>query len=562
MKRYNILLSRVVVVVLSVFLGSGTVFAGWVTPIDISNDRNYFAVDAHIAFDSNGHAHMAYQNFHDTVGGVWYTNNVSGTWATPDKIVETGGKPSGPRIVITPDEVIHIFWGKNGHYGMTRPVSGGNWSAPQRLDDVYQGGWFVAAVELANGGIYVAWLRLFDSEPEPRNALWGRYKPLGGDWGPEELIVQGTSDDNWPGGSWLKARGNEVYCTYNMSDAALYKIRSEGGTWSDYLVFDDDAGGVRFAWSPDGSEMAAAYAYDVDGDASQRWFEVFARFSYDDGQTWTPEYNVSDKVALDRNVEITYDPAGDFHTVWQDFACDGCQPEVSYRARINGDWQAKQNISNTPSIRSGIAHNAIQYHNDTLYLTYNESIDGFEDIYVTYNHLNLAPQDPGPVTSFTAQPGNQENMLTWTNPASGYYTATMIRYSTTDYPTDPQDGTLVVDKDGFPGSEDSYTHTGLDNGVTCYYTAFAHSWHPEYAAGVNASTTPHVPGDFDADNDIDIEDFGAFQLCLTGSYEPQDDPACIDALMDTDDDVDQADVSIFKNCLSGADVVVDPNCGP
>jgi hypothetical protein len=57
-----------------------------------------------------------------------------------------------------------------------------------------------------------------------------------------------------------------------------------------------------------------------------------------------------------------------------------------------------------------------------------------------------------------------------------------------------------------------------------------------------------------------MEDFAAFQLCLTGSFNPQEDPACVEALMDTDDDVDQDDVSLFKGCLSGANVVADPGC--
>lgn len=51
--------------------------------------------------------------------------------------------------------MIHIFWGKNGMYEITRPVAGGSWSAATRLDAVHQGGWFVSAKKDASSGIYM-----------------------------------------------------------------------------------------------------------------------------------------------------------------------------------------------------------------------------------------------------------------------------------------------------------------------------------------------------------------------------------------------------------------------
>ncbi len=187
------------------------------------------------------------------------------------------------------------------------------------------------------------------------------------------------------------------------------------------------------------------------------------------------------------------------------------------------------------------------------------------DVTVTENNTTnldfvLVPLPPDPVESFTIQGGNQENNLTWTNPASQNFSGTMIRYKTTGFPTGPSDGTLLADIYASPGSESSHTHINLQNGQIYYYAAFAHTWNPAYATGVTASAIPHVPGDFDHDNDIDMQDFGAFQLCLTGSYVPQEDPACKDALIDSDNDVDQADVAIFKQCLSGAGIFVDPGC--
>ena len=66
--------------------------------------------------------------------------------------------------------------------------------------------------------------------------------------------------------------------------------------------------------------------------------------------------------------------------------------------------------------------------------------------------------------------------------------------------------------------------------------------------------------DFDGDNDVDQEDFGRFQRCLSGSGVPENDPACDRARLDGDTDVDDDDLDILHGCLSGPNVPVDPNC--
>jgi len=66
--------------------------------------------------------------------------------------------------------------------------------------------------------------------------------------------------------------------------------------------------------------------------------------------------------------------------------------------------------------------------------------------------------------------------------------------------------------------------------------------------------------DFDQDEDVDQEDFGHLQKCLTGVGVPQILPACLNASVDGDSDVDENDVQIFITCLSGPNVPSDPNC--
>lgn len=56
--------------------------------------------------------------------------------------------------------------------------------------------------------------------------------------------------------------------------------------------------------------------------------------------------------------------------------------------------------------------------------------------------------------------------------------------------------------------------------------------------------------DFDNDGDVDQQDFGYFQECLSGSASPHL-PECAGMDLDGDGDVDQVDFGVFVPCLSG-----------
>jgi len=69
------------------------------------------------------------------------------------------------------------------------------------------------------------------------------------------------------------------------------------------------------------------------------------------------------------------------------------------------------------------------------------------------------------------------------------------------------------------------------------------------------------PGDFDADYDVDQDDFGTEQGCLSGNGVMVSG-ICKYADLDHDGDVDVTDIALFKGCLSGEGVPAEPTCAP
>ncbi len=69
-----------------------------------------------------------------------------------------------------------------------------------------------------------------------------------------------------------------------------------------------------------------------------------------------------------------------------------------------------------------------------------------------------------------------------------------------------------------------------------------------------------VLADFDADGDVDLDDFGEFQVCSTGPAQGPPPPGCPDKDLDGDGDIDQDDFGIFQRCISGASQPADPGC--
>jgi hypothetical protein len=102
---------------------------------------------------------------------------------------------------------------------------------------------------------------------------------------------------------------------------------------------------------------------------------------------------------------------------------------------------------------------------------------------------------PGDVQNFTAVGGDQQITLSWTNPPDSDFVGVRIRYRTDHFPADINDGTLLGDFTGQPNQTASTAHTGLQNGVTYYYSAASYDASGNYQSTAHASVTPSTSAD-------------------------------------------------------------------
>ncbi len=72
--------------------------------------------------------------------------------------------------------------------------------------------------------------------------------------------------------------------------------------------------------------------------------------------------------------------------------------------------------------------------------------------------------------------------------------------------------------------------------------------------------TGEPPVDFDADQDVDLDDFAAIVGCIMGPMAGPPDSSCIHTNIDDLGDVDLRDLALFQNCVSGKDQSADRDC--
>jgi len=81
--------------------------------------------------------------------------------------------------------------------------------------------------------------------------------------------------------------------------------------------------------------------------------------------------------------------------------------------------------------------------------------------------------------------------------------------------------------------------------------------HPKETNCATSTCCPYPFADVDQDGDVDQEDYGALQVCYTGTGGGiLAGCQCLDS--DGDDDIDGADLLSFKACVSGSNIPAIP----
>jgi len=152
-------------------------------------------------------------------------------------------------------------------------------------------------------------------------------------------------------------------------------------------------------------------------------------------------------------------------------------------------------------------------------------------------------------------------------PVTRTFTVTNVGAGTLSYQiTDDRDWMSVSPEDGTSTTEAdtitvTFTPTGLPIGT---YTGVITVADPQAINSPQNVTVEMIvrkyPGDMDGDIDVDQEDWGWFQRCLTGAGIAQTALDCADARLDFDDDVDDQDASIFVSCMGGPDRPIPAGC--
>ncbi|MCZ7583088.1 MAG: hypothetical protein M5R36_06995 [Deltaproteobacteria bacterium] len=129
---------------------------------------------------------------------------------------------------------------------------------------------------------------------------------------------------------------------------------------------------------------------------------------------------------------------------------------------------------------------------------YGDGAGGGDDAPVSGQTNTTSTEDPAsapnPPSPFGATGGNQNVHLSWTSPSAPDFEKLVIRYATTTYPGSIVAGSLAGEVECAPGATFSFDHTGLTNGITYYYSAFACDRCGNCSAAAQSSAMPNLAG--------------------------------------------------------------------
>lgn len=279
-----------------------------------------------LAIDSNGRSHILFNVVSEGKGSLWYTNNVSGSFAPAQQVVgEEFGTNSEPFFTITvgPNNSLHISYSRAGRergdgqvYYQQGTLNGASatWAAPQRVSDSPAGTKsFGVFLDVDNGGnAHIVWIdnrcgqiyNVFHRVRQASGALGG-VSPVDSNCGVGQDRPQiAITNDGKPHVSYQ--RGNEIY--YARLEATGWQRQNMSNSPS----LNSTNGTI----TTDGTNPYVAWGEGI----SSGNHDIQFRRSTDGGQTWSNVVDFSNNGnAFGQFPSITYSASTQrIYVAWTD----------------------------------------------------------------------------------------------------------------------------------------------------------------------------------------------------------------------------------------------------
>lgn len=551
---------------------NGTLGASVVVP-----GSSGFVAGHHMAEAPNGDIHIVWENWHAGPEMGWSrSTNGGASFSSTVEITSTGMNMKWPYIagfgLAGSDDVVVSYWRSDNRQMRSLYYNGSSWGA-----DTYMG-------VLGNSQYEVNGIARSPLD----GSVWRTYTTSGA------LKLRQYTGSGWGAEITLDSNGemhNRQRVAVNDAGQVMV-IWDEDDVYYSILYTPGVGAGAKTVLTSSGS-----WAKDVCAiPGSNNFYAVYWHGSHARlyGRKWAGagwlsaehvSYGLADNFIADASVDA--DPAGNIYCMFE-YWSDG-PPDQYYNVRpatppgptgtLTGTVRDQYGVGVSGALVTVQGYDAVVSGSGGTYTmtvpTGGQSVQVSKDYFfgqtlgvtiyenqTTVQDFAITGQVPGLVSQFVATPSSEANLLTWQNPSSGNYSGAMVRYRTDTYPTSPTDGALAVDLGGDPGAGSSFNHAGLTNGQTYYYGVWAYFQDASryYAGRVMTTGTPAGDADLDRDGDVDMDDYAAFQVCMTGLAVPQNDPDCLRTRLDGDTDVDEFDLDLFLGCLSGVNVPSVSDC--
>jgi len=453
-------------------LAAGSPVGAWTYPITISGGGNTGCSVPKVARGSGGKVLVTFRRKNPDWRLLYRERSGAGIWG-PVEIVSVPWSER-PDIIEDPLGRPHMFYAQTGAGDkldlMEAIRSGGGWSITTFTSTADYDEDYARMATDSTGNIHLIYTKTYDGDHG--NVIYRVWN--GSAWSGETSIgsIGGTGKAYYHRPDISVDSADNVHVVWESDPFSLVYRKRSAGSWSAQTTIGTT---TRFFAYPKIAAATPSYIVVVTFDQLTQ-AALYYTYSTNGGTSWSALTYLNDghypsMDSYNNNAYLVYEWSGGTPTGFRSWNSTGWSPAV--QCSVNLGWQGWADV--------------VCGTDGAIHCVYDDASDHIS--YVTDTPDTIAPLAPAP---FTATASDGSALLNWTNPSDLDFQGTMVRCKTTGYPTSATDGTLVCNLAGLPGSTGAYTHTGLTNGATYYYSAFARDSVPNYSSPpAHAIAAPH-----------------------------------------------------------------------